>query len=84
MEWALQDAKGKFSKLVDSALTKGPQLVTRRGKAAVIVMAVDQFRHFARNKKHDNLVNFFKKSPLAELDPKLLERDRDMGRSVDL
>ena len=36
--WALQDAKARFSELVDAAVRDGPQLVTRRGvETAVLV-----------------------------------------------
>jgi len=82
--WALQDAKGKFSELVDCARTKGPQLVTRRGKEAVVVVAVEQFRQFVRKQGEDELVDFFRNSPLAELDANAWERDTDTGRTVAL
>ena len=36
MEWQLQTAKAKFSELVQKAIDKGPQTVTRRGKPAVV------------------------------------------------
>jgi len=36
--WALQDAKNRFSELVEQALHDGPQMVTRRGKETVVVM----------------------------------------------
>ena len=39
MAWALQDAKAKFSEVVDRALTEGPQEVTRHGRDAVVVVA---------------------------------------------
>jgi prevent-host-death family protein len=40
--WAVQDAKAKFSELLDASIEKGPQLVTRRGvEAAVLVSAVE-------------------------------------------
>lgn len=42
-EWSLQDAKTRFSALVDRALNGGPQRVTRRGKPAVVVIAVDEY-----------------------------------------
>ena len=36
--WQLQDAKARFSELIDSAVQDGPQFITRRGiKTAVIV-----------------------------------------------
>jgi prevent-host-death family protein len=38
--WALQDAKNRFSEVVDAALEGQPQIVTRRGvEAAVIICA---------------------------------------------
>ena len=82
--WALQDAKGRFSELVDCARSKGPQLVTRRGKEAVVVMAVEQYRQFVRLQGDKNLAAFFHNSPLATLDPTSLERDRDRGRKLQL
>lgn len=80
--WALQDAKGRFSELVDCARSKGPQLVTRRGKDAVVVVAVEQFRQFVRAQGEDDIVTFFRNSPLADLDASWIERDRDKGRQV--
>ena len=43
--WALQDAKGRFSEVVDRARRDGPQIVTRRGTEAVVIVAAEQFRH---------------------------------------
>ena len=37
-EWKLQDAKNKFSAVVDAAIAGEPQHVTRRGKPAVVVV----------------------------------------------
>jgi prevent-host-death family protein len=41
--WSLQDAKNKFSQVVDSALQGAPQVVTRRGVPVVVVVAADQY-----------------------------------------
>jgi antitoxin Phd len=41
--WTLQDAKNRFSSVVDAALAGRPQHVTRRGKAAVVVVSADEF-----------------------------------------
>jgi len=38
--WQLQDAKNKFSNLVDKAQHNGPQIVTKHGKYAVVVKTV--------------------------------------------
>ncbi|MFP4310265.1 MAG: type II toxin-antitoxin system Phd/YefM family antitoxin, partial [Desulfococcaceae bacterium] len=48
--WKLQDAKAKFSKIVDDALKLGPQLVTRRGKKAVVVLSVEEYEKLTSNK----------------------------------
>ena len=47
-EWPLQDAKNKFSALVNAALAGEPQQVTRRGQPAVVVLAVDEYERLRR------------------------------------
>jgi prevent-host-death family protein len=42
--WQLQDAKARFSEFLDAALTKGPQVVTRRGVEAAVLVPIDQWR----------------------------------------
>lgn len=41
--WTLQDAKNKFSAVVDAALAGRPQEVSRRGKSAVVVLSADEY-----------------------------------------
>ncbi|MCY4583177.1 MAG: type II toxin-antitoxin system Phd/YefM family antitoxin [Chloroflexi bacterium] len=52
-EWQLQDAKNRFSAVVDAALERGPQYVTRRGKPAVVVLAVEEYERLRRAEKAD-------------------------------
>ena len=47
-EWPLQDARNRFSALVNAALAGEPQLVTRRGRPAVVVLAVDEYERLRR------------------------------------
>lgn len=79
--WQLQDAKNRFSEVVDEALHHGPQLVTRHGKEAVVVLSVQEYRKLNRPKI--GLVDFFRQSPLrsAKLD---LQRNKDLPREVEL
>lgn len=42
-EWSLQNAKNRFSAVVDAAVAGTPQEVTRRGKPAVVVLAVEEY-----------------------------------------
>ncbi len=43
IEWSLQDAKNRFSAVVDAAIKGAPQKVTRRGKPAVMVISVEEY-----------------------------------------
>ena len=52
-EWPLQDAKNKFSALVNAALAGEPQRVTRRGQPAVVVLASEEFERLCRLEKSD-------------------------------
>ena len=42
--WPVQDAKARFSELLDTCLKDGPQLVTRRGADAAVLVPVDDWR----------------------------------------
>jgi prevent-host-death family protein len=44
MAWQLQDAKQRFSRLVDSARTDGPQVVTRHGREVAVVLSIEDYR----------------------------------------
>ena len=41
--WPLQDAKNQFSAVVNAAMAGTPQQVTRRGKPAVVVVAIKEY-----------------------------------------
>ncbi len=42
-KWQLQDAKARFSKLIEDTLSKGPQMVTRRGIDTAVVVSADEW-----------------------------------------
>lgn len=46
--WSLQDAKNRFSAVVDAARAGEPQLVTRHGKPAVVVVAAEEYERLCR------------------------------------
>ena len=50
-DWPLQDAKNRFSAVVDAALAGDPQRVTRRGTPAVVVLAVDEYERLRQIEK---------------------------------
>ena len=80
-EWKLQDAKSRFSELFDRAINEGAQVVSRRGKQKVVVVAKEEYDRLTRS--GGSLSQFLLDSPLAgsELN---LERVRDLPRSVEI
>ena len=83
--WQLQTAKARFSELFRRARSEGPQLITRRDREGVVMISDEQYQRLV-GKAHQpqNLLEFFRQSPLVgiELD---LERDKkDEGRDVEL
>ena len=42
--WQVQDAKARFSEFLEASLKDGPQLVTKRGIEAAVLVPVDQWR----------------------------------------
>ena len=52
-EWPLQDAKNRFSALVNAAIAGEPQHVTRRGEPAVVVLAADEYERLCRMERAD-------------------------------
>jgi prevent-host-death family protein len=79
--WQLQEAKNRLSEVVRKAQTEGPQVITRHGADAAVVVSASEYRK--RSAARDRLVDFFRKSPLAGADLKLT-RAKDTGRKVDL
>ena len=42
--WPVQDAKARFSELLDACISKGPQVVTRRGTETAVLVPIDEWR----------------------------------------
>lgn len=79
--WQLQEAKSKFSQLVDSAMHDQPQFVTKHGNNAVVVLSFQDYKKMIKPKT--DLVSFFKNSPLAE-DELEISRNKDLPRNFEL
>jgi antitoxin Phd len=47
--WQLQDAKARFSEFLDAALTKGPQVVTRRGVETAVLVPIEEWRRMKQS-----------------------------------
>lgn len=42
--WPVQDAKARFSQFLETCLTEGPQMVTRRGMEAAVLVSAEEWR----------------------------------------
>ena len=54
VEWSLQDARNRFSALVNAALAGEPQRVTRRGQPAVVVLATKEYDRLRQLEESDS------------------------------
>jgi prevent-host-death family protein len=79
--WQLQEAKNKFSNLVDKAHHDGPQIVTKHGKESVVILAIEDYQKL--NKPKSDLLSFFKNSPLSGINLDLA-RDKSPSRDFEL
>ncbi len=80
--WQLQEAKNKLSRVIDEALTEGPQIITRRGEDVVVVLSVSDYRRLAGG--DESLYDFFRNSPLAGIDLKIERDDSPIPDRIDL
>lgn len=80
MAWQLQTAKQHFSELVERAQRDGPQVVTKHGKEAVVVVSVEEYQRLRGG--GPSLIEFIRSAP--DFDALDLGRAEDHGRDVDL
>ena len=77
--WQLQEAKNRFSEIVDMTLKDGPQLVTRRGQDVVVILSAKEYRRMSGT---SSLLSTLFCAPRGE--PLDLERSKEPVREVKL
>jgi prevent-host-death family protein len=79
--WTVAAAKSKLSEVIELARSRGPQIITRHGRTAVVVVAAEEWER--KTSRRGNLAEFFADSPLraSGLD---LRRRKDRARKLDL
>ncbi len=81
--WQLQEAKNKFSRLVEKARKNGPQIVTKHGREAVVVLSFEKYQKMVS--RGCDLIEFFDKSPLKQIDIDFSAlRPKEMPRKVEI
>jgi prevent-host-death family protein len=46
--WREQDAKARFSELLDDAVKKGPQVITRRGVQVAVLVSIEEWERLQK------------------------------------
>lgn len=76
--WRLQEAKSRFSEVVDLTLKEGPQLVTRRGEEAVVILSAKDYRRLSG--QTTNLMDCLLNAPRGE--PLVFDRSPEQIRDL--
>ena len=80
MTWQVQEAKQRFSELVQRVLDEGPQVVTRRGEEVAVVVSAEEYQRLTG--RMPDFKQFLAAAP--DLDGLDIERDTRPARAVDL
>ena len=79
MNWQIQQAKARFSELVERTLKEGPQTVTRHGKPVAVLVPAEQYRRLSG--KGRSLKALLAAAPLQGVQ---IRRSRETARIIDL
>jgi prevent-host-death family protein len=81
--WQVQEAKSRFSELIERAEKEGPQTITKHGKPSAVIVSMPEYEAMKkRNAKRDLLDVLINRGP--KFDDFEIERDKDTGRDIDL
>lgn len=78
----MQTAKARFSDVVRSAKSDGPQDITIHGKSVAVVLSRELYDRLSGNTQ--SLVQFMQSSPLYGMEDVVFERDKSVVRGVSL
>ena len=79
--WTVAQAKARFSEVLDQAVLRGPQTITRSGRTTAVVVSVEEWER--KTKRTGNLAEFFAASPLRD-SGLVVERLQDKPREIEL
>jgi prevent-host-death family protein len=78
--WTVADAKARLSEAVEKARRDGPQIITKNGRTAAVLVSIEEWER--KTARSGSLAEFLLASPLrgADLD---LERSKDEAREIE-
>jgi prevent-host-death family protein len=72
--WKLHDAKARFSEFLETTIQQGPQVVTRRGREAAVLVPVEEWNRLQRASRPSL------KALLLDPEPRFENLVRERGR----
>ena len=72
--WPVQDAKARFSEFLDACLQEGPQMVTRRGAEAAVLVPMHEWRRL-QSAARPSLKQLLKPGDVIEVGVKRLTKE---------
>lgn len=66
--WSVQDAKARFSEFLDTCIAEGPQIVTKRGAAAAVLVTLAEWERLQRVARPSLKELLLAPSPRSDLD----------------
>ena len=77
--WQLQEAKNRLSEVVERAVTKGAQVITKHGRPVVVVISTQEYEKLTRPR--ERLVDILERCPMPSF---VIEKTRGPARITDL
>jgi len=79
--WQIQEAKNRLSEVVERAVTKGAQVITKHGRPVVVVISAKEYEKLTRSRPGEKLVDILRRCPVAGF---VVEKTRGPARRIEL
>ena len=79
--WQLQEAKNRLSEVVERAVTRGAQVITKHGRPVVVVISTEKYEQLTHSRPREKLVDILRRCPVPGFE---VEKTRGAARKVDL
>ena len=77
--WQLQEAKNRLSEVVERAVTKGAQVITKHGRPVAVVLSAKEYAKLTRPR--EKLVDILRRCPMPGF---VIQKTRGQARKTDL
>ena len=79
--WQLQEAKSRFSEVVERAMKHGAQTVTKHGRPAVVIVSAEEYERTRAPKR--SLIDALRDCP-EDLTQLVVNRPKETARKINL